>query len=112
MCHCAALRGKDGMMTDRYVLDKSVRTNDAVRASYNELTAKTFGFTFEEWYRQGFWTDKNVPYALRDGTKVISNVSVNPWIPVEWGNAEVCAAGDCHDGSGIPGQRAGAYSDQ
>ena len=78
MCHCAALRGKDGMMTDRYVLDKSVRTNDAVRASYNELTAKTFGFTFEEWYRQGFWTDKNVPYALRDGTKVISNVSVNP----------------------------------
>ena len=78
MCHCAALLGKDGMMTDRYILDKSVRINDAVRASYNELTAKTFGFTFEEWYRQGFWTDKNVPYALRDGTKVISNVSVNP----------------------------------
>ena len=87
MCHCAALRGKDGMMTDRYILDKSVRTNDAVRASYNKLTAKTFGFTFEEWYRQGFWTDKNVPYALRDGTKVYQMYPSIPWIS--------CGMGKC-----------------
>lgn len=78
MCHFTALRKEDGMMSGHYILDKSVRTSGAVRASYNELTAKIFGFTFVAWYREGFWTDKNIPYVLRDGTKVISNVSVTP----------------------------------
>ncbi|MBU5591285.1 GNAT family N-acetyltransferase [Clostridium sp. MSJ-4] len=49
----------------------------ALRNSFNSLTEKTYGFNFKQWYEDGYWKDKYIPYSLLDGDKVVSNVSVN-----------------------------------
>lgn len=56
---------------------KNYRNNDRLRASFNELTEKTFGLNFEGWYQNGFWTDNYEPYSIVENGKVIANVSVN-----------------------------------
>lgn len=61
----------------KYTYIKSYKDNDKMRKSLNELTEKTFGFNFENWYSNGFWTDKFIPHSLVDGDKVIAHVSVN-----------------------------------
>ncbi|WP_105616301.1 GNAT family N-acetyltransferase [Vallitalea okinawensis] len=53
------------------------KDNNELRVSFNGLAKKTYGFDFEEWYQNGYWQDRYIPYALLDGDKVISNVSVN-----------------------------------
>lgn len=60
-----------------YTYIKSYKDNDKMRKSLNELTERTFGFSFENWYSNGFWGDKFIPHSLVDGNKVIANVSVN-----------------------------------
>lgn len=56
---------------------KDYRNNAALRHSFNELAAKTFGLNFEDWYQNGFWSDNYNPYSVvRDG-RVVANVSVN-----------------------------------
>ena len=55
----------------------TLRTDDALRASFNALTRATFGFDFTGWYDAGHWGELYIPHALiLDGT-VVSNVSVN-----------------------------------
>lgn len=61
----------------KYEFSKTVRTNDILRKSFNELTQNTFGFDFEDWYKSGHWQDMYIPHVLLDGEKVVSNVSVN-----------------------------------
>ncbi len=61
----------------KYQLVKDYKNNDVLRKSFHELTQKTFAFNLEEWYQQGFWGDRYIPYSLLDGDKVIANVSVN-----------------------------------
>ena len=56
---------------------REIRQNDALRGAYNALTERTFGFSFEAWYRMGYWGDFHVPYALFDGGRAVANVSVN-----------------------------------
>lgn len=51
--------------------------DDKYRMSFNALTEKTFGFSFEQWYQEGYWKNQYIPYSLMDGDVVISNVSVN-----------------------------------
>lgn len=53
------------------------KDDDQLRRSFNSLTRKTYGFDFEEWYRNGYWQKRYIPYVLLDGDNVISNVSVN-----------------------------------
>ena len=53
------------------------KDNDELRNSFNKLTKKTYGFDFEEWYQNGYWQDRYIPYALLDGNNIISNISVN-----------------------------------
>jgi len=53
------------------------KDDDQLRSSFNSLTRKTYGFDFEEWYKNGYWQDRYIPYALLDGDNIISNVSVN-----------------------------------
>ncbi|GMQ57221.1 GNAT family N-acetyltransferase [Vallitalea sediminicola] len=48
-----------------------------IRTSFNTLTRKTYGFDFEEWYQNGYWKDRYIPYSILDGENVISSVSVN-----------------------------------
>ncbi len=61
----------------RYKKVQGYRDNDKLRNSFNELAKKTFGIDFTEWYSNGFWGDKYIPYSLVDGDRVIANVSVN-----------------------------------
>lgn len=60
-----------------YGLAVGFKDNDKLRGSYNRLTRKTYGFDFEEWYQNGYWSDRYIPYSLLDGDNVISNVSVS-----------------------------------
>lgn len=61
----------------KYEFNNNVRNDDNLRASFNELTRKTFGFDFTGWYEKGHWQDKYIPHVLVDKGKVVSNVSVN-----------------------------------
>jgi GNAT superfamily N-acetyltransferase len=65
------------VMTMKYAYIKAYKDNDKMRKSLNELTEKTFGFNFENWYSNGFWGDKFIPHSLVDKNKVIAHVSVN-----------------------------------
>lgn len=60
-----------------YIFETKVKEKDNLRASFNELTRKTFCFDFEGWYEAGHWGDFYIPHVLLDGEKVVSNVSVN-----------------------------------
>ena len=60
-----------------YIFTNSMKEDNALRRSYNSLAEKTFGLSFEEFYQNGYWTDKYIPYSLFDDGKVIANASVN-----------------------------------
>ncbi len=62
-------------MQYKYVTD--VKRDDRLRDSFNELTRKTFGFDFTDWYEAGHWGDLYLPHVMLDGSQVVSNVSVN-----------------------------------
>ncbi len=61
----------------KYTYMKDYKDNDKMRKSLNELTEKTFGFNFEQWYSNGFWGEKYIPHSLVDNDKVIANVSAS-----------------------------------
>ena len=61
----------------KYKFIKQIKNNSILRSSFFQLAKNTFGLSFENWYEQGFWTDKYIPYSIIDGDKVISNASVN-----------------------------------
>lgn len=56
---------------------KHYRDNAALRAGFNALAEATFGLNFENWYRNGFWTDCYAPYSVVEDGKVVANVSLN-----------------------------------
>lgn len=60
-----------------YRLVKDYKHDNKLRLSFHDLTQKTFGFTLEDWYQNGYWGDEYIPYSLVDHDRVIANVSVN-----------------------------------
>jgi len=56
---------------------KNYRDDAQLRRSFNELAKKTFYIDFEDWYQNGYWTDRYNPYSIIIEGKVIANVSVN-----------------------------------
>ncbi|MEJ8546681.1 GNAT family N-acetyltransferase [Brevibacillus borstelensis] len=56
---------------------KDYKNNEALRKSFFELAASTFGIHFETWYRKGFWNDQYIPFSFIKGDTIIANVSVN-----------------------------------
>lgn len=56
---------------------KNYRQNEELRHSFNELAKKTFWIDFEDWYQNGYWTDRYKPYSIVMDGKVVANVSVN-----------------------------------
>lgn len=60
-----------------YVFIYNYKDNNALRDSFNSLTEKTYDFNFKQWYENGYWGDKYIPYSLLDGDKIVANVSVN-----------------------------------
>lgn len=61
----------------KYIYRCNYKDDSMSRNSFNSLTEKTYGFNFKQWYEDGYWEDKYIPYSLLDGDKVVSNVSVN-----------------------------------
>lgn len=60
-----------------YKLVKQIKDNDRLRAGFNQLATKTFELSFEDWYQNGYWTDKYIPYVILDEKEVVANASVN-----------------------------------
>lgn len=60
-----------------YKFYKDYKDNAMLRTSFNELATLIFGLNFEEWYENGFWNNRYIPYSFVDDNKVIANVSVN-----------------------------------
>ena len=58
-------------------LNKKIRDNDYARAAFNRLAEAIHGLNFENWYQNGYWNKKYIPYTMFDGDKAVSNVSVN-----------------------------------
>lgn len=56
---------------------KDYKADELLRASFNALTQRTYGFDFENWFQLGYWPDSYKPYSLVDHNQVIANVSVN-----------------------------------
>ena len=56
---------------------KDYRNDTKLRTSFNELAGKTFGLNFEDWYQNGYWTDRYNPHSIVIDGKVAANVSVN-----------------------------------
>lgn len=51
--------------------------DDEYRHKLNELTKKTFGFSFENWVTNGYFEGDYIPYSYLEGDKIICNVSAN-----------------------------------
>ena len=71
-----------GKVTDvDYEYRTDIRDNEALRASFNALTRRVFGFDFAGWHAGGWWAKEHTGYAphalVRDG-EVIANVSLTP----------------------------------
>jgi predicted GNAT family N-acyltransferase len=58
-------------------LISNYKENDNLRKSFNELSQKTFGISFEEWYQKQFWKDKYECYSLKHGDRIVANASVS-----------------------------------
>jgi len=43
---------------------KDYRNDTKLRTSFNELAGKTFGLNFEDWYQNGYWTDRYNPHSI------------------------------------------------
>ncbi|WP_143319808.1 GNAT family N-acetyltransferase [Clostridium sp. HBUAS56010] len=65
-------------MEKNYKFLKAYQDNDTIRKSFNGLAQTTFGIDFEDWYQNGYWKNKYIPYSFVDGDQVIANVSVSP----------------------------------
>lgn len=64
-------------MIEQFEIRKSYQQDEILRKSFNELGKETFGLNFEDWYKNGYWTDKYNPYSIVIENKVVANVSVN-----------------------------------
>lgn len=65
-------------MEKRYKFLKAYQDNETIRKSFNDLVQTIFGLDFEDWYQNGYWKNKYIPYSFLDGDRVIANVSVSP----------------------------------
>lgn len=53
------------------------KSNDELRQSFNKLSFETFNIDFEKWYQKRFWNDRYICYSYTNGSKIVSNLSVN-----------------------------------
>lgn len=56
---------------------KAYQSDGALRRSFNRLAEETYGLSFENWYQNGFWGEKYIPFSAVSQGAVIANVSVN-----------------------------------
>ena len=66
-----------------YTLTDCVRDDERVRLSFDRLAEETFGISFREWYKNGYWGTSYRPRVLLYDGEVVANVSVNI-IDIRW----------------------------
>jgi GNAT superfamily N-acetyltransferase len=60
-----------------FIFRKDYRENEVLRKSLFGLAASSFGISFEQWYQEGFWNERYIPFSYIEDEQVIANVSVN-----------------------------------
>lgn len=60
-------------------LHKQIRENAPLRKSFDALAQKTFGISFEGWYRAGHWSDSYIPYVLAEGIRCLQTRPSTLW---------------------------------
>lgn len=60
-----------------YKTVKAYQKNGQLRSSFNKLSKEVFDLSFENWYKNGFWNEKYIPYSIVIDNEVAANVSVN-----------------------------------
>jgi predicted GNAT family N-acyltransferase len=60
-----------------YELISNYQHIEMYRHSFNNLARQTFGIDFEQWYQQGFWTNRFICYSYIDQDQIIANVSIS-----------------------------------
>lgn len=55
---------------------KDYRDNNLLRSSFNQLAIKTFGLDFEDWYENGYWRERYIPYSVLCEDEIVANVSI------------------------------------
>jgi GNAT superfamily N-acetyltransferase len=65
-------------MENEYKFIKAYQADNAYRNSFNELAQSVFDLNFEDWYQNGYWTGKYIPYSFLHHDKIVANVSVSP----------------------------------
>lgn len=59
-------------------LIKNYQNQDNLRHNFDALAMKTFdGLSFEQWYQNGYWSNRYNPHSIVVGEEIIANVSVN-----------------------------------
>ena len=53
------------------------KDDNILRQSFNALTKRVYGFDFEQWYKDGYWSDFYVPHSLLVDGEIVANSSVS-----------------------------------
>lgn len=69
---------------------KDYKTDDKLRKSLNRMTEKIFGFSFENWYKAGYWSGSCIPYSLVKDGEIVSHVTVSEIDFIIDGKAKKC----------------------
>ena len=51
--------------------------NDDIRNDFIGFIYESFGFDFDKWYKEGYWSEKYEPHVLVKDNQVVSTVTVN-----------------------------------
>lgn len=64
-------------MEQRYERIRQIRDREELRLSFDGLAGRVFGLSFENWYREGFWSERYIPYVMAEGKRVLSCAAAN-----------------------------------
>ncbi len=65
-------------MENDYRFIQAYQADNTYRKSFNELAQSVFELSFEDWYQNGYWTGKYIPYSFLHNDRIVANVSVSP----------------------------------
>jgi GNAT superfamily N-acetyltransferase len=69
--------GIEKILSDPTIYE-AYRDNRALRNKFYHFTQAVFpALNFIDWYKQGYWSNKYIPFSIIEDNKIISNVSVS-----------------------------------
>lgn len=61
----------------KYLLKVGYQDDQKAREEFNDLTYKTWEFTFEDYYNSGYWNDRCIIYSLFKDEKIVSHLTIS-----------------------------------